>query len=624
MPYLPSLCRSLLPCLGLLGLTGPAVAAFTNAPLAGEWFFWPRYTLPLRADNYPGPRLPYPTTIHRDLEIESRPLVYHGEQPTERVNRLLQEGELPSGPFTVELWLVNHVNQPVGSLVTARTVADERRPAWAVGYHREDLLFALQPAPGAALVELRAKPGEGWKKYWHHVVAVQRGGHLELFHNGTRVAVQSGLHLADRPVGDQLEAAAYVGREPHMDLGNLLRELRIYRGALTPEQIRERLTELQTRVEAGVIYPALFHFTAGPYLNLVTTNSIRLLWETDRPSTGSIAYGTRLPLTQSIDLSQPKRIHEAELTGLAEATPYFYEVRLTDERGTNISSGTLTFQTGVGPDSAWSFSVIGDTEARPHINDVVAKAVWGERPNFLINVGDLTDGGQHHHKFEWNFEYFLGMNQLVSRVPVFPVPGNGESDLHWYTRYHALPLPENYYSFRYANAEFFMLDSNRPMGPGSEQYTWLEQRLKASTATWKIACHHHPTYTSDEDDYGNTWREPSDLGDLKVRSIVPLYEQYGVDLVFFGHLHSYERTWPIAEGRVNWQRGVRYIQTGGAGGNLENAAPTRNWFTTQLYRGHHYCVLNVYQGRLTFKMHDLEGRLRDAFELTKETDSESR
>lgn len=610
--------------IGLLGLSSTAATAFDNAPLAGEWFFWPRYTLPLRADNYPGPRLPYPATIHRDLEIESRPLVYRGEQPTERVSRLLADGELPRGPFTVELWLVNHVNQPVGALVTARLETDERSPAWAVGYHREDLMFALQPGAGAARIELRVPPGEGWKKYWHHVVAVQGADSLELYHNGDRVAARAGLSLAGRPVGDYLEAAAYVGREPHMDLGNLLRELRVYRGALTADQIRERLASLRRRVEEGVIYPDLFHFTAGPYLNLVTTNSIRLVWETDRPGTGRVAYGTRLPLTEFIALTEPKRIHEAELTGLAEATPYFYEVRLTDDRGTNITSGTLTFQTGVGPDSAWTCAVIGDTEARPHINDVLAKAVWGERPNFLINVGDLTDGGQHHHKFEWNFEYFLGMNQLVSRVPVFPVPGNGESDLHWYNLYHALPLPEHRYSFRYANAEFFMLDSNRPMGPGSEQYAWLEERLKASTATWKIACHHHPTYTSDEDDYGNTWREPSVLGDLKVRSVVPLYERYGVDLVFFGHLHSYERTWPIADGRVNWQRGVRYIQTGGAGGNLEDAAPARSWFTRQLHRGHHYCVLNVHQGRLSFKMHDLDGRLRDTFELTKESSGDSR
>jgi phosphodiesterase/alkaline phosphatase D-like protein len=32
-----------------------------------------------------------------------------------------------------------------------------------------------------------------------------------------------------------------------------------------------------------------------------------------------------------------------------------------------------------------------------------------------------------------------------------------------------------------------MLDSNRPMGPGSEQYEWLEKALQHSTARWKSA-----------------------------------------------------------------------------------------------------------------------------------------
>jgi len=267
--------------------------------------------------------------------------------------------------------------------------------------------------------------------------------------------------------------------------------------------------------------------------------------------------------------------------------------------------------------SAFSFAVIGDTEARPHINDRLAQAIWGERPHFVINVGDLTDGGQRPHRFEWTLEYFLGLNQLLGRIPTLPVPGNGESDLYWYQHYHALPPPHHYYTFGFGNAEFFLLDSNRPLGPGSDQYDWLDRQLGRSNARWKFVAHHHPAYTSDEDDYGDTWRGGSQLGDANVRGIVPLYEKHSVDIVFFGHLHTYERSWPIADGRVDLDRGVRYIQTGGAGGNLEDFTPTRNWFTTKLYRGHHYCLLNVFGGHLSFQMFDVEGRLRDAFELNK-------
>ena len=45
--------------------------------------------------------------------------------------------------------------------------------------------------------------------------------------------------------------------------------------------------------------------------------------------------------------------------------------------------------------------------------------------------------------------------------------------------YFSLPQPEYYYTFRYGNAQFFMIDSNRPLGPGTPQREWLEKELAA-------------------------------------------------------------------------------------------------------------------------------------------------
>lgn len=584
----------------------------------GRWIFWPDYTLEGRAKNYPGPRTEHPRTAFEKIDAETHPLVFFGENPTERIGRLLTTNQVPREAFTAELWLVDHMNKPIGGLLTAkgRTVNDE--PAWVLGYYHDQIIFSLHTTGRTNAVTLEAKPREGWKRYWYHIVGTYDGFAARLYVNGELLAESRDVGGAVRlPERAEVEAAAYLRHEPHMDLANVIREARVYEHDIGLKQIKERLARLQYMVEEGVIFSDLFHFNAGPYLNYVTPSSISIVWETDRATTATLRYGKKLPYDQSILLTNAQAVHTITLTNLEPEMNYFYEITARDEKGTEISSGNLTFKTAVREDSAYSFAVIGDTEARPHINDVIAKAVWSERPNFLLNVGDLTDGGQQHHKFEWNLEYFLGMNQLIGRIPMFPVPGNGESDLHWYNRYHVLPLPENYYSFKFGNAEFFMLDSNREMGPGTEQYAWLEKQLAASTAKWKFCAHHHPTYTSDDDDYGNSWEEPSNLGDLKVRSMVPLYEKYGVDIVFFGHLHAYERTWPIAGGRVNQQKGVRYVQAGGAGGNLEDSTPTRNWFSTKLYRGHHYCIFNIHEGYLNFKMFDSEGRMRDTFELTK-------
>ena len=140
-----------------------------------------------------------------------------------------------------------------------------------------------------------------------------------------------------------------------------------------------------------------------------------------------------------------------------------------------------------------------------------------------------------------------------------------------------------------ATAQFFMIDSNKPLGPKSPQYEWLEKELAASKATWKFTCHHHPCFSSEENDYGdhNKGAEGTKfgLGDRNARQLVPLYEKYGVDIAFNGHIHLYERTWPIFEMAINQQKGVRYLTSGGGGGSLEQAAPQRHLVQPALSEG---------------------------------------
>lgn len=607
----------------VVGLLGGAVVpvgahdGHTHDPL-GQWFFWPDYTLERAARPGLGTPWESPRTPFGRVDAETAPLLFLGERPTERVSRLLGEQPLPAQAFSVELWLVDHVNQPVGALVTAKGRTAEDEPGWVLGYRSRQAFFTLRAGAEPEPITLETSLNAGFKRYWHHLVATYDGlGTMRLYVNGQLAKETSATGSVVLPPRSELEVAAYLQREPHMELANLVREVRLYDDDIGATQVRERFEALSGMVEQGVIHADRFHFTAGPYLNQMTETEVTVVWETDQPSTGVLRYGLKAPGDQEVRSTTEGRLHRVEIQGLEPETTYYYQLTCHTAGGDTVATGSLSFKTAVRADSPVTFAVIGDTESRPHINNQIAKAIWGERPDFTICVGDLTDGGKAHHKFEWNLEYFLGMNQLVSRVPMFPVPGNGESDLHWYLRYHGLAETGHRYAFRYGNAEFFMLDSNRPMGPGSEQYDWLEKALQQSTARWKFACHHHPVYTSDENDYGDAFVGPAGTGDNNPRSAVPLYEKYGVDMVFYGHIHAYERTWPMAEGQVNLQRGVRYVQTGGAGGNLEDFGPTRNRFSGKLFRGHHYCLLDLHGDHLQFRMFDVEGRLRDAFEVRK-------
>ncbi|MGA0555895.1 metallophosphoesterase [Larkinella sp. VNQ87] len=614
------------------------------AQLLGDWWFWPDYTLERNARNYPGPRLDAPKTPAVVAATETAPLLFWGEKPTDRLQNLLPAVARSGKPFSVELWLLNHVNEPVGALVALRSRQRPEQGGWLIGYHDRTMVFSLKPdelaqlgatgkqpdlTTGASLV--RTTQERGWKKRWSHLVGTYDGTGLQLYLNGKKIGEIA--RVAQPAAGTDslyLELAAYLGREPYMQWGDLVKNVRIHEGALSEPAIARRFADLQQMVEDGRLYPDLFHFNAGPYLNSAQPESIRLVWETDRPASAVIRYGDRQPLnnTLTVPLTEGKThnegkvrsyIQEAVLTGLKPGTPYFYEIEAQSKTGETISSGILTFSTAVKEGVAFTFGLIGDTEARPHVNHRVGRLLWDERPNFVLHVGDLTDGGEQPYKFEWNYEFFTGSRQLSSRVPFFPVPGNGEGDLYWYKHYNALPEPRAYYSFRYGDAEFFMLNSNeeKEFAPGGRQYIWLEEQLKKSTARWKFVAHHHAPYSPDEDDYGNAWTRSTDLGDAQIRKIIPLYEKYGVDLVFYGHLHTYHRTLPIREGKVNYQKGIIYVQAGGAGGNLEDFAPTRAWFTAKAFRGYHYGTVTLADGHLNLKIYDTEGRLKDYLDLNK-------
>lgn len=596
-----------------------------------EWWFWPKYTLGQRAANYPGNRQEPPVTAAKVVSPASVPLLLHGEEPTGRITNFFEPEKIPAGSFTTELWLVNHVNQKIGALVTLKDRTGAVEPEWLLGISGKDVIYTLKSegSPFANIVshEINAR---GWKNYWLHLVAVYDGAKMKLYLNGELVkTLPAGKRRSYDPQQIELEVAAYLKNEPYMELGNFVKMLALHATALTDAAISERFQRLKTMVEEGKLYPDLFHFNAGPYLNNVTATSISVVWETDRPADFVVEYGQQVPLDKKMTISSQNlrtepgpgqsNIYKITLTGLDLETPYFYNIRAKAFDGTEMESGILTFTTAVKPASAFAFGVIGDTEARPHINNRVSKLLWDERPNFIMLVGDLTDGGVKDHKFEWNYEYFQGMTQIASRVPVFPVPGNGEDDLFWYDQYHVLPAKQGYYTFSYGNADFFMLDSNQPQefAPGGKQYVWLEEQLKRSTAQWKFVAHHHAPYSADEDDYGNSWKGTSTSGDPAIRKITALYERYKVDMVFFGHLHTYQRSLPIRNNLVDKTNGVIYVQGGGGGGNLEDFAPSRAWFSAKTYRGHHYFTVSVHGNTLNFKMYDTQGSLKDYLDLKK-------
>jgi hypothetical protein len=113
--------------------------------------------------------------------------------------------------------------------------------------------------------------------------------------------------------------------------------------------------------------------------------------------------------------------------------------------------------------------------------------------------------------------------------------------------YDELDMARARYRRTVGNVQLFILNSNRV---NARQTEWLKTVLPASTAIWKIAVFHHPAWTCGE------YRSNAAV----VQRWVPLFEQYGVQLVLNGHDHNYQRFGP--------RRGVTYIVHGGGGSHL--------------------------------------------------------
>jgi predicted phosphodiesterase len=489
---------------------------------------------------------------------------------------------------------------------------------FVVGANKKKLFFGLTTDATKKMTYLESRT-EFARGKWYHVAAVYDGKQMNLFINGQPDAAST---EQTGPIRWAKAAPLVIGRYKDDDedfpLHGALKEVLLCPHAVTAGQVATHFDADRALADAPSVVPDGPKFIVEPYLQYVTRTGITVMWETEEPCTGVVEYGTTFPPKLQAKGEKADAMGEVPLTNLEPNTKYFYRVVCTDGQGRKLEGKPLTFMTAPGPNDAYSFAVIGDTQRNPVITGKVAKLMWERRPNFVVHCGDVVDDGAS--KAQWTGDLFRPCNELFGRVAVFPCIGNHEKDHPHYYKYFALPRPEYYYSYTYGNAEFFVLDTNtkRNLKSDGEQYKWLDKALAASTAKWKFCYHHHPAYCSDDDDYGNTWKGGSTYGDTRVRSFVALYEKYKVDVVLNGHVHVYERTWPIRDGKIDQKNGVVYLTSGGGGGKLENFAPTPTFFKDQFRSDYHFCYATVHDGTFNLKAFDHEGRLFDQFALKKE------
>jgi predicted MPP superfamily phosphohydrolase len=453
-------------------------------------------------------------------------------------------------------------------------------------------------------------------------------------------------------------------------------------------------------------------FVVKPYLQIGRQpgpTRLQLMWHTaDESATWSAQV--RLEPTQewvSMDTAQstrvavagvaPRWLHNSALVNLEPGKRFEYRL---------MRNGQPVFESEAqapkAADQNYRFVAFGDVGAGTAEQKQMAQRAWLSKPDVVVVPGDIVYEYGLMTEYDKNFWPTYNADSvtaqgvpLMRQIPMFTVPGNHDIDNRDLNRFpdglsyyffwdqplngplgveggpivpkllanetnrrnflaaagDAYPRMANY-SFDYGNTHWTVLDSNPYVDwTNKELQDWVAKDLAgAKDATWHIVTFHHPGFNSSNEH----------LEQQHMRLLAPIFEAGKVDLVLNGHLHNYQRSYPLTfksskgrngtllvggrdgtviRGRVvngRWTldktfdgktqtkaQGVIYVVTGAGGKELydvdQHDAPD-SWqpFTHRFVSNvHSLTVVDVSEKTLKIQQVTADGREVDTFTISK-------
>ena len=230
------------------------------------------------------------------------------------------------------------------------------------------------------------------------------------------------------------------------------------------------------------------------------------------------------------------------------------------------------------------FVMVGDLADGKAFQNEVADRISRSRPDFMVVLGDIvyplgrvSQYMDHFWSTYCNVENAsaatgaplmasmllypaLGNHDVAARLAQYPdalgayhffdVPTNGPGEGPWlppmgsdkaaqaaFRTMAGAAFPAlGFYSFDDGPAHILVLDSSDYVAAGAPKLVeWIERDLKGTDAPWKFVCFHSPAFHTSQQHFT----------EQKMRLLEPIFERCGVDVVFAGHVHNYQRSKPL-------------------------------------------------------------------------------
>ncbi|VDP10066.1 unnamed protein product [Heligmosomoides polygyrus] len=250
--------------------------------------------------------------------------------------------------------------------------------------------------------------------------------------------------------------------------------------------------------------------------------------------------------------------HRAMMRNLQPSTTYYYQ----------IGTRQFSFKTMAANPQSYKVCIFGDLGYyHGNSTESLIRSGLAGKFDFIVHLGDIAYD-LHADNGAVGDNYMNQLEPLISKVPYMVIAGNHEDDGKNFTDYQErFWMPHNnyhdnqFYSFDLGpihwvgiSTEYYGYYYEYGMDPVMTQYEWLKNDLKMATANratspWIITFQHRPFYCSNTNSAECQSFENKLIrtGWLDMPGLEPLFLQYAVDMGFWGHEHSYERFYPIAD-----------------------------------------------------------------------------